>query len=100
MKIITLNTWQEKGPWQRRWEMILRGVCEQDPDVICFQEVFNSAWAVSLSGKTGLPWFYYPEAPSGLLILSKHPIIQADYLKFKTITATCTNINIFGIIIL
>ncbi|MSR76676.1 MAG: hypothetical protein EXS63_00400 [Candidatus Omnitrophica bacterium] len=90
MKVITLNTWQERGPWERRWEIILQGLEKYRPEVVCFQEVFNEVWAVSLPNKTGLPYFYYPESPSGLLILSKHPIIQTDYLRLPTQSPTET----------
>ena len=45
MKILTLNTWQERGPWQLRWKVISQGIAEYQPDLIGFQEVFNPDWA-------------------------------------------------------
>ena len=34
MKILTLNTWQERGPWRERWELILKGLERYDADLV------------------------------------------------------------------
>ena len=41
MKILTLNTWQERGPWRERWEVTFKGFEIFRPDLAAFQEVFE-----------------------------------------------------------
>ena len=34
MKVLTLNTWGDRGPWERRWEIIFEGIEKMKPDVV------------------------------------------------------------------
>ncbi|MBI4549317.1 MAG: endonuclease/exonuclease/phosphatase family protein [Candidatus Omnitrophica bacterium] len=77
MKILTLNTWQERGPWQARWELILAGLAEHGPDLAAFQEVFNPEWAAEISRKAAYPQFLFPQARSGLAIYSRYPVLDS-----------------------
>lgn len=88
MKILTLNTWQEKGPWQDRWEVIFKGLEDYDPDLVCFQEVFNSQWAKELKERAGFPYLFFPAEPSGLMVLSQFPILKDGCLTMKTQSPT------------
>ncbi len=84
MKILTFNTWQESGPWRERWEIIFAGLEAMKPDIIGFQEVFNSAWADEIQKRTGYPSMVFPEEPGGLLILSRFPVLRSECLTLKT----------------
>lgn len=84
MKILTLNTWQECGPWRERWEIIFAGVEKMKPDIIGFQEVFNPSWAKEIQTRTGYPTLVFPEEPGGLLILSRFPVLRSACLTLKT----------------
>ena len=74
MKILTLNTWQERGPWQERWELILEGVSKWSPDIIGFQEVFNRDWAEEVRKRLNFPYLIFPKQPSGLMFLTREKI--------------------------
>jgi len=77
MRVLTLNTWQERGPWERRWELILEGLRIYSPDVACFQELFNRDWAGEVRKKTGLAMLVFPKIPCGLVILTKYPVLDS-----------------------
>lgn len=78
MKILTLNTWQERGPWRERWELILKGLRENNADMVGFQEVFNMDWAREIREKSGYPYLAVSGEHSGLIFLSKlKPVEQA-----------------------
>ena len=84
IKILTLNTWQEKGPWRERWENIFEGLNRLQPDILGFQEIFNPAWAKEIQARTGLPFLVFSPEPSGLVLLSRFPVVQWDCLTMKT----------------
>ena len=83
MKILTLNTWQERGPWQKRWEIILEGIKQWQPEIIGFQEVFNFDWAEEVRAKSGYPYIVFHPEPSGLMLLSKFPVIRERFMTMK-----------------
>lgn len=85
MKILTLNTWTEKGPWRERWEIIFEGIRGLRPDVICLQEVFNAEWAKEIKRRTRFASLVYlPESKeSGLAILSNFTLLTSAGLKFQ-----------------
>ena len=39
MRLLTLNIWQEQGPWRRRLEVAAAQIAAIAPDVVCLQEV-------------------------------------------------------------
>lgn len=94
MKILTLNTWQERGPWRERWELIFRGLRDYDADIVGLQEVFNMEWAAEAQKRSGYPYLAVSGEHSGLIFLSKFkPLEQAchtmqtrspteDYLRY------------------
>ncbi len=88
MKILTLNTWQELGPWRERWEIIFKGLQEMKPDIVFFQEVFNPAWAAEIQKRSGYPAMAFPKEPGGLLTLSRFPVQQTECLTLKTKSPT------------
>ncbi len=84
MKILTLNTWQENGPWRERWEIIFSGLQQMKPDIAGFQEVFNAAWAAEIQKRTGYRTLVFSKEPGGLLILSRFPVTRTECLTLKT----------------
>jgi len=74
MKILTLNTWQDKGPWQQRWEVILRGIRQMHPTLVAFQEIFDHFWALEIQKKTGFSTLLFPKEHAGLVIGSQYPV--------------------------
>ncbi len=80
MKILTLNTWQERGAWQGRWEVILEGIRKFRPDIVAFQELFNKFWALEVRNKTGFPAMVFPKEHSGLVIYSNYPVSKSGEL--------------------
>lgn len=83
IKILTLNTWQEKGPWRERWELIFAGLKFVLPDIIGFQEVFNMEWAEEIQKRSGYPYLIKSGQNSGLIFLSKYPAIVSECITFK-----------------
>lgn len=68
LKILTLNTWQERGPWQERWEIIFRGIEDFRPDIVAFQELFSASWAQEIQKQTGYPTLLFPKEYCGLAL--------------------------------
>ena len=88
MKVLTLNTWQEKGPWRERWELIFRGLKEYDADVVGFQEVFNMEWAEEVRKRSGYPYLAVSGQHSGLIFLSRFKPVEQECLIMKTKSPT------------
>lgn len=84
IKILTLNTWQERGPWRERWELIFAGLKFYLPDIIGFQEVFNMEWADELQKRSGYPHLIKSGQHSGLIFLSKYPADKSECFVMKT----------------
>ncbi|MDD5226210.1 MAG: endonuclease/exonuclease/phosphatase family protein, partial [Candidatus Omnitrophica bacterium] len=88
MKLLTLNTWQERGPWRERWELIFRGLKEYQPDVVGFQEVFNMDWAQEIRERSGYPYLAVSGEHSGLIFISKFKPLEQECLVMKTKSPT------------
>jgi endonuclease/exonuclease/phosphatase family metal-dependent hydrolase len=84
MKILTLNTWQERGPWKARWELIFRALDQFRPDVAAFQEVFNREWAAEVGRLSGFDHFVFNEQHGGLMFLSRYPVLESACLTMAT----------------
>lgn len=81
MKVLTLNTWQERGPWEKRWELIFEGLKQYDADVVGFQEVFNMDWSQTIRERSGYPYLAVSGEHSGLIFLSRYkPVEQACHI--------------------
>ena len=88
MKILTLNTWQERGPWQVRWGVILEGLKHLRPEIAGFQEVFNHDWAQDIKRKSKFGYLVFHPEPSGLMLLSQFPVLHSECLTFRTQSPT------------
>jgi len=74
MKILTLNTWQERGEWQKRWEVTFEGLRRYQPDLVGFQELFNGTWAAEVKKKSGFPQLLFKDESCGLVLGSRFRI--------------------------
>jgi endonuclease/exonuclease/phosphatase family metal-dependent hydrolase len=84
MKILTLNTWGESGPWRERWDLIFGGLESYAPDIVAFQEVFNKGWGREIVKRAVFPFYFCPGAPgSGLILLSRSPIQSSELYTMK-----------------
>ncbi len=90
MRILTLNTWQEKGPWKDRWELIFKNIDQIQPDLIGFQEVFNPQWIKLVCERLHFQNFYWPAPSSGLFTLSRFPIKSSHWIQYQTKSPTET----------
>lgn len=88
MKLLTLNTWQERGPWEERWSLIFEGLEKYDPDIVALQEVFNLEWAEKVKKKAGFPFLVTGEEKSGLIFLSHFAVERSECLRMKTQSPT------------
>ena len=91
MRIVTLNTWKNEGPYLRRLDLMARGLAALAPDVVCLQECFAGAGrdtAAHLASALGLNRHARPArakprrhegamvaSTSGLAMLSRLPAI-------------------------
>jgi len=84
LRVITLNIWQEQGPWRERLALTERRLRALAPDVVCLQEVREVPGSIPNQAETlahALQMTHvYDSAQSwgggdeGLAILSRHPI--------------------------
>ena len=88
MKIISLNTWQEKGPWQKRWDLIFKDLKQYDADIVGLQEVFNMEWAEEARKRSGYPYLAVSGEHSGLIFLLKYKPVEQACLIMKTQSPT------------
>lgn len=44
IRVVTLNIWNRQGPWERRLELIRRGLRALQPDLVGLQEVLHMPW--------------------------------------------------------
>lgn len=90
MKILTLNIWG--APYAKHRSARVAKICEEvkrlEPDILLFQEVYLPDNRRDLiAGLVGI-WQYYHYFPSsligsGLLTMSKYPIVDAVFYKFR-----------------
>jgi endonuclease/exonuclease/phosphatase family metal-dependent hydrolase len=84
LKILTLNTWQKRGPWEDRWRVIFDGLLEYRPDIAAFQEVFDPGWADYVQKKTGYESLVFHPEYCGLMFLSRYPVVRSRCLSMET----------------
>ena len=84
MKILTLNTWQERGPWQERWEVVFEGLRKFRPDIAGFQELFDRSWAEEVGKRIGLSNLVFPKEYCGLVIFSRYPVLDWGIVQLSS----------------
>ncbi len=91
LTIVTINIWQEQGPWERRLALLGRRLAALAPDVVCLQEVREVPGKVPntagiLAGDLGMDYTFEVAQPwgggdEGLAILSRHALLQRDFCE-------------------
>ena len=74
MKVLTLNTWQERDAWRERWDVTLGGIKRFSPDIAGFQELFNPAWAAEIQKLTGYSEMVFSDNKCGNVLYSNYPV--------------------------
>ena len=85
MKIATLNTWKQDGPFKERWQFLIAELARLDPDILCLQEVFEPTLFEKIKMETPL-LCGIAHHNAGLATLSKLPIVSSEVLKYKTVS--------------
>ena len=90
MKVLTLNIWG--APYAKHRSSRIVKICEEikrlEPDILLFQEVYLPDNRQELIAGLVDDWRYYHYFPSaligsGLLTMSKYPIVDAVFYKFR-----------------
>lgn len=87
MKVLTLNTWNEQGPWHQRWKLIFEGVERMSPDLIGFQELFKKNWADQVVTKMSFANLVFCQ-DAGNVIYSRFPVVDQGCKKMLTQSPT------------
>lgn len=88
MRILTLNTWGENGPWRDRWRLIFAWLEKNRPELVGFQEIFTASLAEEIVRQTGYPHAVFPKEHSGLVFLSRFPVAEWECMIMKTQSPT------------
>lgn len=83
MKILTLNTWQDRGPWADRWNVTLEGLERLRPDICGFQELFSGAWAEEIKKRSGFRRMLYTDEKCGNVIYTHDPVKDSGMLTLS-----------------
>jgi len=91
LTVVTLNIWQEQGPWEQRLRLIALRMQSLRPDLICLQEVREVPGSIpnqaaTLAAALGMEQTFEPAqdwggGDEGLAILSRLPIEQRDFCE-------------------
>jgi endonuclease/exonuclease/phosphatase family metal-dependent hydrolase len=85
MRILTLNTWHNNGPSSQRREALVERSIQYAPDILLFQELFDTDWSKELQARLAYPFLVSTEsARSGLVIISKLPPKSCEIYQMKT----------------
>ena len=85
MRILTLNTWHNNGPWRQRRDALVHDVIQYAPDILLFQELFDADWSKELQARLGYPYLVSTDCMhSGLVILSKLPPQANEIYRMNT----------------
>lgn len=93
-RALTLNIWHREAPWERRREIIRKGIAELAPDIVGLQEVLEMELGGTRQSQAselteGTPYehvFGYaqemvPGLEFGNALLSKHPILSSETIR-------------------
>jgi endonuclease/exonuclease/phosphatase family metal-dependent hydrolase len=84
MRILTLNTWHNNGPWLQRRDALLQGIVHYAPEILLLQELFDADWSNELQARLDYPYLVSAECiHSGLIVLSKLPPERSEIYRMK-----------------
>ena len=91
LRIVTINIWQEQGPWEQRIALLGQRLAELAPDVVCLQEVREVGdkienQAETLARDLGMSFTFevaqqWGGGAEGLAIISRHPLQDRDFCE-------------------
>ena len=94
LRALTLNIWHREAPWERRREIIRKGIAELAPDFIGLQEVLELELGGSRRSQAdeltaGTPYKHVfgcaqvmgPGLEFGNALLSRHPILSSEAIR-------------------
>jgi|SoiMethySBSTD1v2_1073268.scaffolds.fasta_scaffold43494_6 endonuclease/exonuclease/phosphatase family metal-dependent hydrolase len=85
MRILTLNTWHNNGPWRQRRDALVQGIVQYAPDILLLQELFDADWSNELQARLGFPYLVSTQCShSGLVVLSKLAAHRSEIYRMKT----------------
>jgi endonuclease/exonuclease/phosphatase family metal-dependent hydrolase len=90
LKVLTLNLWNDQGPYERRRERVREWIERLDPDVIGFQEVLKGNGSDTAAAQlpdgyhvdfaAAIPFWLDPSVEFGNAIASRWPISDREVL--------------------
>lgn len=90
LKVLTLNLWNDQGPYERRRELVREWVTRLDPDVIGFQEVLRGEGTDTAADQVpegyhvdfacAVPFWLDPRLEFGNAVASRWPITGREVL--------------------
>jgi endonuclease/exonuclease/phosphatase family metal-dependent hydrolase len=83
LNVLTLNTWQKRGPWQDRWQLIFEGIESLKPHLIGFQELFDPAWTLEVQKKLPLKNMVSTREKGGLALYSAFPVLESGFVRLE-----------------
>jgi endonuclease/exonuclease/phosphatase family metal-dependent hydrolase len=89
VRVVTLNIWQEQGPWEHRLRLTAERLRALEPDVVCLQEVREVAGRIPNQARTLASSLGFESVTcevaqewgggdEGLAIISRLPMVQRD----------------------
>lgn len=88
MRIVTLNTWQKRGPWRERWNILHHDLANCLPAAVCLQELFDEDLVQELMDVHRFEEKVFPNDQSGLAIFSHLPVKKTQSIRLKTQSPT------------
>lgn len=91
IRIVTLNIWQEQGPWEQRLDLIGERLASLEPDLVCLQEVRELGERIPNQARTLAARLSFEQTyagaqewgggEEGLAILSRYPIVEHEAVE-------------------
>ncbi len=91
LKVLTLNLWNDQGPYERRRELVREWIARLDPDVIGFQEVLRGDGvdtardqvpdAYHVEFAAAIPFWLAPDKKFGNAVASRWPVTDSEILE-------------------
>lgn len=92
IRLLTLNLWHDRGPWQERRERVRDWIARLEPDLVCLQEVLRGpsrdqlaelfdggAWSLDFAEAT--PFWHDSALSFGNAVASRWPLRDREALR-------------------
>jgi len=91
LKVLTLNLWNDQGPYERRRDLVREWIRRLDPDVIGFQEVLQGNGVDTARDQVpdgyhvefgpAIPFWLSPDKEFGNAVASRWPVTDREVLE-------------------